>query len=142
MELSIYKNRKISIFQGLLELSNIYYLIKVLIGLFITIKTNLFMEGIPLLWRLLPFLQILLVLSIFVTIVLYFYNNITAYYIYFGQIILRFVFCMPSFRLLLKINLLIKTNTFYNILLCFCLILEVARLIFNIIVIVKSKKSK
>ncbi len=141
MELSIYKNRKISIFLGFLEFSNIYFLIKLLISLFRTIRTNSMVE-IPFLFKLLPFLQILLVTSIFVTGVLYFFNNISAYYIYFGQILLRFVFCMPSFGLLLKINNLIKSNIFYNILLCLCLIMEVLRLIFNIIIIIKSKKTK
>ena len=107
MELNIYKNRKISIFFGFLEFSNIYFLIKLLIGLFRTIKMNSVVE-IPFLWKLLPFLQILLITSIFVTGVLYFFNNITAYYIYFVQILLRFMFCMPSFGLLLKINILMK----------------------------------
>ena len=139
MELSIYKNRKISIFLGFLEFSNIYFLIKLLIGLFRTIRMNSLVE-IPFLWKLLPFLQILLITSIFVTGVLYFFNNITAYYIYFGQILLRFAFCMPSFGLLLKINILIKSSIFYKVLLCVCLILEVVRLVFNIIIIVKSKK--
>jgi hypothetical protein len=141
MELSIYKNRKISIFLGFLEFSNIYFLIKLLIGLFGTIKMNSTIE-IPFLWRLLPFLQILLIVSIFVTGILYFLNNITAYYIYFGQILLRFVFCMPSFWLLLKTNIIIKNNIVYKILLYLCFILEVVRLIFNIIIIIKSKKSK
>ncbi len=141
MELSIYKNRKISIFLGFLEFSNIYFLIKLLIGLFGTIKMNSTIE-IPFLWRLLPFLQILLIVSIFVTGILYFLNNITAYYIYFGQILLRFVFCMPSFGLLLKTNIIIKNNIVYKILLYLCFILEVVRLIFNIIIIIKSKKSK
>lgn len=139
MELSIYKNRKISIFLGFLEFSNIYFLTKLLIRLFSTIKMNSMAE-IPVLWKLLPFLQILLIASIFVTGVLYFFNNITAYYIYFGQILLRFAFCMPSFGLLLKINILIKSSIFYKVLLCVCLILEVVRLVFNIIIIVKSKK--
>ena len=139
MELSIYKNRKISIFFGFLEFSNIYFLIKLLIGLFRTIKMNSVVE-IPFLWKILPFLQILLITSIFVTGVLYFFNNITAYYIYFGQILLRFAFYMPSFGLLLKINILIKSSIFYKVLLCVCLILEVVRLVFNIILIVKSKK--
>ena len=141
MELNIYKNKKISFLLGFLEFSYIYFLIKLLIGLFGTIKMNSTIE-IPFLWRLLPFLQILLIVSIFVTGILYFLNNITAYYIYFGQILLRFVFCMPSFGLLLKTNIIIKNNIVYKILLYFCFILEVVRLIFNIIIIIKSKKSK
>lgn len=141
MELNIYKNKKISFLLGFLEYSYIYFLIKLLIGLFGTIKMNSTIE-IPFLWRLLPFLQILLIVSIFVTGILYFLNNITAYYIYFGQILLRFVFCMPSFGLLLKTNIIIKNNIVYKILLYFCFILEVVRLIFNIIIIIKSKKSK
>lgn len=139
MELSIYKNRKISLFLGFLEFSNICFLIKLLIGLFKTIKMNSVVE-ISFFWKLWPFLQILLIVSIFVTGVLYFFNIITAYYIYFGQILLRFAFCMPSFGLLLKINILIQSNIFYKILLCFCFIMEIIRLIFNIIIIVKSKK--
>ena len=97
---------------------------------------------IPFLWKLLPFLQILLITSIFVTGVLYFFNNITAYYIYFGQILLRFMFCMPSFGLLLKINILMKNSILYKILLCLCFIMELIRLIFTIIIIVKSRKNK
>ena len=139
MELSIYKNRKISIFFGFLEFSNIYFLIKQLIGLFRTIQMNSVVE-IPFLWKLLPFLQILLITSIFVTGVLYFFNNITAYYIYFGQILLRFMFCMPSFGLLLKISILMKNSILYKILLCLCFIMELIRLIFTIIIIVKSRK--
>ena len=141
MELNIYKNKKISFLLGFLEYSYIYFLIKLLIGLFGTIKMNSTIE-IPFLWRLLPFLQILLIVSIFVTGILYFLNNITAYYIYFGQILLRFVFCMPSLGLLLKTNIIIKNNIVYKTLLYFCFILEVVRLIFNIIIIIKSKKSK
>ena len=140
MELSIYKNRKISIFLGFLEFSNIYFLIKLLIGLFRTIKMNSVVE-IPFLWKLLPFLQILLITSIFVTGLLYFFNNITAYYFYFGQILLRFMFCMPSFGLLLKINILMKNSILYKILLCLCFIMELIRLIFTIMIIVKSRKS-
>ena len=141
MELNIYKNRKISILLGFLEFSNIYFLIKLLIGLFRTIKMNSVVE-IPFLWKLLPFLQILLITSIFVTGVLYFFNNITAFYIYFGQILLRFMFCMPSFGLLLKINILMKNSILYKILLCLCFIMELIRLIFTIIIIVKSRKNK
>ena len=141
MELNIYKNRKISIFLGFLEFSNIYFLIKLLIGLFKTIKMNSLVE-IPVLWKLQPFLQILLIISIFVTGLLYFFNNITAFYIYFGQIILRFMFCMPSLGLLLKINILRKNDILYKTFLYFCLIMEVVRLIFNITIIIKSKKAK
>ena len=141
MELNIYKNRKISIFLGFLEFSNIYFLIKLLIGLFRTIKMNSVVE-IPFLWKLLPFLQILLITSIFVTGVLYFFNIITSFYIYFGQILLRFMFCMPSFGLLLKINILMKNSILYKILLCLCFIMELIRLIFTIIIIVKSRKNK
>ncbi len=140
MELSIYKNRKISIFLGLLEFSNTYFLIKLLIGLFGTIKMNSMVE-IPILWKLSPFLQILLIISIFVTGVLYLVNNITAYYIYFGQIVLRFLFCMPSLGLLLKLNIFVNNNLFYRILLYFCFIMEVVRLIFTIIIIVKSRRT-
>ena len=140
MELNIYKNRKISIFFGFLEFSNIYFLIKLSIGLFGTIKMNSDIQ-IPILWKLSPFLQILLILSIFVTGVLYFFNNITAYYIYFGQVLLRTVFCMPSFGLLLKINSLINSGILYKILLVFCFVLEGMRLIFNIIIIHKSKSN-
>ena len=138
MELSIYKNRKISIFFGFLEFSNTYFLIKLLIGLLKTIKMN-FGTQFPLLWKLLPFLQILLIISIFVTGTLYFFNNITAYYIYFGQVLLRIAFCIPSFGLLLKINILTKNDIFYKILLIVCFTLEAIRLIFNIIIIRMSK---
>ena len=140
MELNIYKNRKISIFLGFLEFSNAYFLIKLLIGLFETIKMNSVVE-IPVLWKLSPVLQILLIVSIFVTGALYFFNNITAYYIYFGQIVLRFLFCMPSLGLLLKLNNFVNNNTLYRILLYFCFIMEVVRLIFNIIIIVKSRRT-
>ena len=139
MELNIYKNKKISVFLGFLEFSNIYFVIKLLIGLFKTIKMN-FGTQIPLLWKLLPFLQILLIISLFVTGTLYFFNNITAYYIYFGQLLLKIAFCMPSFGLLLKINILIKSDILYKILLLVCIILEIIRLIFNVMIIVKSKK--
>ena len=142
MELNIYKSRKISNVLGILEFSNIYLLIKLLIGLIKSIKSTLTVPQLPVLFKILPFLQILLIVSIFVTGVLYFFNNITAYYIYFGQILLRIVFFMPSFGLLLQINKLTKNNTVYKILAGLCFILEAVRLIITIIILVKSKKIK
>lgn len=140
MELNIYKNKKLSIFFGFLDFSYSYYLIKLLSGLFKTIQINI-QTNIPFFWKYAPLLQILLILSIFVSIVLYFFNNIAAYYMYFGQIILRFLFAMPSLGLLLKIVKHFSDNAILSkILMILCLVLDFVRFIFTIIIVKKSKK--
>lgn len=142
MELNIYKNKKISIFWGIIEFSNIYFLIKLFIGLLKTIKTNFNMGNlnIPFLWKLFSIIEILLILSIIISGCLYFFNKRSAYYIYYGQVILRILFALPSFGLLLKINYFFKNEILYKILFIICIILEILRLITTIFITIKSKK--
>ena len=139
MDLNIYRNRKISTFFGFIDFSYTYFLIKLLVGLFKTIeiykKTNIIGIGV-----IFAVLQIVLILSIFVSTVLYFFNKITAYYMYFGQIILRFVFAMPSLGLFVKINYFVKNGTFQKVILILCLGIDVVRLAFTIRIIKKSRK--
>ena len=138
LDLNIYRNRNVSLFFGFIDFSYAYFLIRLLAGLFKTIKIN---RSLNVTWlpQFFAVLQIVLILSIFVSTVLYFSNKIVAYYMYFGQIILRFVFAMPSLGLLLKINYFVKNVTFQRILLIFCLALDFVRLVFTIIIIKKSK---
>ena len=139
MDLNIYRNRKISTFFGFIDFSYTYFLMKLLVGLFKTIeiykKTNIIGIG-----GIFAVLQIVLILSIFVSTVLYFFNKITAYYMYFGQIILRFVFAMPSLGLFVKINYFVKNGTFQKVLLMLCLGIDLVRLAFTIRIIKKSRK--
>lgn len=138
LDLNIYRNRKVSTLFGFIDFSYAYFLIRLLAGLFKTIKIN---RSLNVTWlpQVFAVLQIVLILSIFVSTVLYFSNKIETYYMYFGQIILRFVFAMPSLGLLLKINYFVKNVTFQRILLIFCLALDFVRLVFTIIIIKKSK---
>ena len=139
MELNIYKNRKISIFIGILELSNFYFLIKLFIGIVKSLPYS-FNFPQPLYFKLSPILQMILIISIFITGILYLMNKIVPYYIYFGQIILRFLFSMPTLGLLLKLNYFFKNHTFYMVLLVFCMAMDIVRLVFTILIIKKSKK--
>ena len=138
MDLNIYRNRNVSIFFGFIDFSYVYFLIRLLAGIFKTIEINkqLDVTGLP---QIFAVLQIVLIISIFVSTILYFSNKLAAFYMYFGQIILRFVFAMPSLGLLLKINYFMKNVTFQKILLIFCLALDFVRLVFTIIIIKKSK---
>ena len=138
MDLNIYRNRNVSIFFGFIDFSYVYFLIRLLAGIFKTIEINkqLNVTGLP---QIFAVLQIVLIISIFVSTILYFSNKLAAFYMYFGQIILRFVFAMPSLGLLLKINYFMKNVTFQKILLIFCLALDFVRLVFTIIIIKKSK---
>ncbi len=138
MELNIYKNRKISTTIGILELSNFYFLIKLFVGLVKSIPSNL-KASLPLYFKLSPILQSLLVISIFITGFLYLFNKIEAYFIYFGQIIFRFIFCMPTLGLLLKINYFVKNATFYKVLVLFTLGMDLVRLVFTILILRKSR---
>ena len=141
LDLNIYRNRNVSLFFGFIDFSYVYFLIRLLAGIFKTIEINkqLDVTGLP---QIFAVLQIVLIISIFVSTILYFSNKIATYYMYFGQIILRFMFAMPSLGLLLKINYFVKNATFQKILLIFCLALDLVRLVFTIIIIKKSKKNE
>lgn len=136
MEFNINKNKRISIVFGIIEISNIYFLVKTLIGIVKTFSANSVLETTITIMLL---MEIVLIISILISGILYFLNKIAAYYIYFGQIILRFVFALPSFGILLKLNYFFKNQTLYKTLFVLCIILEVLRLAVTIFVIIKSR---
>ena len=138
MEFNINKNKRISIVFGIIEYSNIYFLIKTLIGLVKMFSANSVLETTITIMLL---MEIVLIISILISGILYFLNKIAAYYIYFGQIILRFVFALPSFGILLKLNYFFKNQTLYKTLFVLCMILEALRLVATIYIIIKSKAS-
>lgn len=138
MEFNINKNKRMSIVFGIIEYSNIYFLIKTLIGLIKTFSANSVLETTITIMLL---MEIVLIISILISGTLYFFNKIAAYYIYFGQIILRLVFALPSFGILLKLNYFFKNQTLYKTFFVLCMILEALRLVATIYIIIKSKAS-
>ena len=135
------QNKKWNIFFGLLEFSNIYTLAMIIINLFKRHSEQLERTAdMPFIIQAIPYIQSILALSIFVTGVLYFYNKLAAYRIYFVQFFFRLLFFIPSFGLLLKIDLLVKNPVFYTVLGVICIILEICRLIVSIFIVHESKR--
>ncbi len=134
-------NKKWNIFFGILEFSNAYTLIKMVINLFMSFskgaETNPY---IPLLFKVMPYLQFILIISIFVTGILYFCNKLIAYKIYFVQFFFRLLMFMPSFGLLLKLRHIIPGSVFINVMNVVCLILEVCRFVVTIIIVHESRR--
>ena len=87
-----------------------------------------------------PYIQAILALSIIATGILYFCNKLVAYKIYFVQFFFRLLFFIPSFGLLLKIDLLVKNSVFYTVLAIICFILEICRFIVSIFIVHESKR--
>ena len=134
-------NKKWNIFFGILEFSNAYTLIKMVINLFKSFskgaETNPY---IPLLIKAIPYLQVILIISIFVTGILYFCNKLIAYKIYFVQFFFRLLMFMPSFGLLLKLRVLIPNPVFINVMSVICLILEICRFVVSIFIVHESRR--
>lgn len=137
----INKNKKWNIFFGVLEFSNIYTLVMIFINLFKrhaehverTANMHFIIQAIP-------YIQAILGLSIIATGILYFCNKLVAYKIYFVQFFFRLLFFIPSFGLLLKIDLLVKNSVFYTVLAIICLILEICRFIVSIFIVHESRR--
>lgn len=134
-------NKKWNIFFGILEFSNAYMLIKMVINLFKSFskgaETN---PNIPLLFKVLPYLELILIISIFVTGILYFCNKLIAYKIYFVQFFFRLLFFIPSFGLLLKLRVFISNSVFMNVMNVVCVILEVCRFVVTIFIVHESRR--
>ena len=132
------QNKKWNIFFGILEFSNIYTLVMIIINLFRrhverTADLHFIIQAIP-------YIQAILALSIIATGILYFCNKLVAYKIYFVQFFFRLLFFIPSFGLLLKIDLLVKNSVFYMVLAVICLILEICRFIVSIFIVHESRR--
>ena len=135
------QNKKRNIFFGILEFSNIYAMIMIIINLFKSHAENLeIAEDIPSFFQVIPYMQVILVLSIIATGILYFCNKLVAYKIYFVQFFFRLLFFIPSFGVLLEINLLVKNSVFYIILGIVCVILEICRFIVSIFIVHESNR--
>ena len=138
MEYNIYKNKKISIFFLILDLTCIYELCQ----RFQQIHHNLFdNDSFPIL-RLESVFTILLYISIFVSAVFYFRNSIKAYYMYLVQSIFKFILGPLSFFSIWEV--LIRFIPFGMVviflLMMLCYVLEIARIIITVIVIKQSKE--
>ncbi len=134
-------NKKWNIFFGILEFSNAYTLIRLLINFFTKFsqRTATTMD-MPLLIRAIPYLQFILIISIFVTGILYFCNKLIAYKIYFVQFFFRLLMFIPSFGLLLKLRVLIPNPVFINVMSVICLILEIGRFVITIFIVHESRR--
>lgn len=134
-------NKKWNIFFGILEFSNAYTLIRILINFFKRFSTLAASTAdMPLLIKAMPYLQFILIISIFVTGILYFCNKLIAYKIYFVQFFFRLLMFMPSFGLLLKLRVLIPNPVFINVMSVVCLILEICRFVVSIFIIHESRR--
>lgn len=134
-------NKKWNIFFGILEFSNAYTLIRILINFFKRFSTLAASTAdMPLLIKAMPYLQFILIISIFVTGILYFCNKLIAYKIYFVQFFFRLLMFMPSFGLLLKLRVLIPNPVFINVMSVVCLILEICRFVVSIFIVHESRR--
>ena len=135
------KNKKWNIFFGVLEFNNIYTMVMIIINLFKRHAEHLERTAdMPFIIQAIPYIQAILVLSIFATGILYFCNKLVAYKIYFVQFFFRLLFFIPSFGLLLKIDLLVKNSVFSTVLGILCIILEICRFIVSIFIVHESKR--
>ena len=140
-KIDVNQNKKWNIFFGILEFSNIYAMIMIIINLFKSHAENLeIAEDIPSFFQVIPYMQVILVLSIIATGILYFCNKLVAYKIYFVQFFFRLLFFIPSFGVLLKINLLVNNSVFYIVLGIVCVILEICRFIVSIFIVHESNR--
>ena len=94
----------------------------------------------PFIIQAIPYIQSILVLSIIATGVLYFCNKLVAYKIYFVQFFFRLLFFIPSFGLLMIIDLLLKNSVVNTVLGIICIILEICRFIISIFIVHESKR--
>ncbi len=134
-------NKKWNIFFGILEFSNAYVLIRILINFFKRFSTLAASTAdMPLLIKAIPYLQFILIISIFVTGILYFCNKLIAYKIYFVQFFFRLLMFIPSFGLLLKLRVLIPNPVFINVMSVICLILEICRFVVSIFIVHESRR--
>ena len=135
------KNKKWNIFFGILEFSNIYTMIMIIINLFRRHAEHLERTAdMPFIIQAIPYIQSIIVLSIIATGVLYFCNKLVAYKIYFVQFFFRLLFFIPSFGLLLLTDLLVKNSVFYTVLGIVCIILEICRFIVSIFIVHESNR--
>ena len=140
-KIDVNQNKKWNIFFGILEFSNIYAMIMIIINLFKSHAENLeIAEDIPSFFQVIPYMQVILVLSIIATGILYFCNKLVAYKIYFVQFFFRLLFFIPSFGVLLEINLLVNNSVFYIVLGIVCVILEICRFIVSIFIVHESNR--
>ncbi len=140
-KIDVNQNKKWNIFFGILEFSNIYAMIMIIIKFFKSHAENLeIAEDIPSFFQVIPYMQVILVLSIIATGILYFCNKLVAYKIYFVQFFFRLLFFIPSFGVLLEINLLVKNSVFYIVLGIVCVILEICRFIVSIFIVHESNR--
>ena len=134
-------NKKWNIFFGILEFSNIYTLVKIIIYLFKRHAENIERTAdMYFIIQAILYFQAIFALSIIATGILYFCNKLVAYKIYFVQFFFRLLFFIPSFGLLLKIDLLVKNSVFYTVLAIICFILEICRFIVSIFIVHESKR--
>ena len=134
-------NKKWNIFFGVLEFSNIYTLVKIIIYLFKRHVEHIERTAdMYFIIQAIPYIQAILALSIIATGILYFCNKLVAYKIYFVQFFFRLLFFIPSFGLLLKIDLLVKNSVFYTVLAIICFILEICRFNVSIFIVHESKR--
>ena len=135
------QNKKWNIFFGVLEFSNIYTMVMIIINLFKRHAEHLERTAeMSFIIQAIPYVQTILALSIIATGILYFCNKLVAYKIYFVQFFFRLLFFIPSFGLLLKIDLLVKNSVFYTVLAIICLILEICRFILSIFIVHESRR--
>lgn len=85
-------------------------------------------------------LQVIFVFSVLASGVFYLFNLKIAYFMYFPQFVLRILFVMPTFGIILKFVSKDAGSNLYKVLLVICGILEIGRLAATIICLVRNNK--
>ena len=135
-------NRKSSFILAVFDLYRVYYYVSILIRLCPSLKSMFRIasdNSLVYLSIILSVLQALLIVSFFVSGVLYLFNSKIAYYMYFPQFILRCVFFMPTFGIILMLNHGNGHGILYKVLVSICALLELGRLAVTIYCLKKRK---
>lgn len=132
---------------GIFDLYYTWHNLRFIPGLIKTIKMYsshiiqkdflLFMSGI-----ISPIIQIIFILSLLVSGILYFLNKKAAYIMYFPQFVFRFLYVMPTFAIILKVCNMNYGSTLYKVLLIVCAILEITRLFATIRCLINENHNK
>lgn len=85
-------------------------------------------------------IQIIFILSLIVSGILYLFNKKAAYIMYFPQFVLRFFYVMPTFGIILRVCKMDYGTILYKVLLIFCTFMEFGRLFVTIKCLIKENR--
>lgn len=134
-------NRRTNLIFAIFDLYRIYTYVLIFIGNIKSISVLLQVQNTTgtIIFDL---IQNIFILSVVCSGILYLLNKRIAYFMYFPQFVLRIIYFMPTFGIILKLANQGQNPELYKVLVIICAILEILRLIATIFVLIKSKSKK